>query len=84
MFIEQLQMTNISFSTCVIILQFQVFYFRATENFPGGEGGGTTEGSVDSFLDSTVHLRRLGWFAACPHTGYRTGFLELWPRVETE
>lgn len=54
MFIEQLQMTNISFSTYVIVLQFKVFYFRATQNFLGSEGGGTTEASVDSFLDSTA------------------------------
>lgn len=56
MFIEQLQMTNILFSTCVIILQFKVFYFGAPQNFLGGEGDGTTEASVDSFRDSAVLL----------------------------
>lgn len=49
-------MANISFSTCVIILQFKVFCFRDTQNFLGGTGGGTTEASVDGFLGSSVQL----------------------------
>lgn len=36
MFIEQLQMTSITFSTCVIMLHFKVFYLKATQNFLGG------------------------------------------------
>lgn len=55
MFIEQIQMANISFSTCVIIQQFKVFCFRDTQNFLGGAGG-TTEASVDGFLGSSVQL----------------------------
>lgn len=56
MFIEQLQMTSITFSTCVIMLHFMFFYLKATQNFLWGEGGGTTEDPVDSFQDSTVLL----------------------------
>lgn len=41
MFIEKVQMTSITFPTCVIMLHFKFFYFKATQNFLGGEGGGT-------------------------------------------
>lgn len=56
MFIEKVQMTSITFPTCVIMLHFKFFYFKATQNFLGGEGGGTTETSVDSFPGNTVLL----------------------------
>lgn len=56
MFIEQLQMTSITFSTCVIMLHFKFFCLKATENFLAVEGGGTTEAPGDSFQGSTVLL----------------------------
>lgn len=56
MFIEQLQITSITFSTCEIMLHFKFFYLKATQNFLGGEGGGTTEAPVDSFQGNTVFL----------------------------
>lgn len=56
MFIEQLQITSITFSTCVIMLHFKFFCLKPIQNFLGGEGGGTTDAPVDSFQGSTVLL----------------------------
>lgn len=86
MFIEQIQMANISFSTCVIILQFKVFCFRDTQNFLGGAGG-TTEASVGGFLGSSVQLPSKALSQAglvrCLCTGYRIILLTIFIHFNT-